>query len=75
MFDVIKKHPDHPKLNNEVLKLLRALAGNNTTKIHKVQKGAAPIVQNILNRYLVGHNKSGAIRAPILVRRCGYYKH
>lgn len=32
----------------EGLKLLRALAGNDTTKVHIVQKGAAPIVQNIL---------------------------
>uniref|UniRef100_T1GDR3 Armadillo repeat-containing protein 8 n=1 Tax=Megaselia scalaris TaxID=36166 RepID=T1GDR3_MEGSC len=48
VFDVMKKHPDHPKLNKEALKLLRALAGNDTTKVHIVQKGAAPIVQNIL---------------------------
>lgn len=32
----------------EGLKLLRALAGNDTTKVHIVQKGAAPIVHNIL---------------------------
>ncbi|XP_055854103.1 armadillo repeat-containing protein 6 homolog [Episyrphus balteatus] len=48
VLDIMSKNKDALKLNREGLKLLRALAGNDTTKVHIIQQGAAPVIKELL---------------------------
>lgn len=49
VLDIMSKNKDALKLNREGLKLLRALAGNDATKIHIIQQGAAPVIKELLH--------------------------
>lgn len=41
------------KLAREIFKLLRALAGNDKVKISIIQHGAAPIINDVINKHKV----------------------
>ncbi|XP_055379864.1 armadillo repeat-containing protein 6 homolog [Condylostylus longicornis] len=49
VFNLMNKFPNEVKLNREALKLLRALGGHDQVKNKIVQKGAPPIIYNILD--------------------------
>lgn len=47
--ELLKEHPDNLKLMREGLKVLKALAGNDTLKVDMVQQGCAPLVTSLLS--------------------------
>lgn len=51
IIDAMKTYPDDVKLVRESFKLLRALAGNDQVKLSIIQLGAAPIINDVLNRH------------------------
>ncbi|KAL9699821.1 hypothetical protein quinque_003262 [Culex quinquefasciatus] len=51
IMDAMVEFPDSIKLLREACKLLKALAGNDTVKLHIIQQGAAPLLESCLNRY------------------------
>ncbi|KAJ6635179.1 Armadillo repeat-containing protein 6 like [Pseudolycoriella hygida] len=51
IIDAMKTFPDNVKLIRESLKLFRALAGNDKVKTSIIQHGAAPIINDVLNRH------------------------
>uniref|UniRef100_A0A182IYR4 Uncharacterized protein n=1 Tax=Anopheles atroparvus TaxID=41427 RepID=A0A182IYR4_ANOAO len=51
ILDAMVEYPDSVKLIREACKLLKALAGNDTVKLHIVQCGAAPLLESALNRH------------------------
>lgn len=44
-----KEHPDNIKLIREGLKLVKALAGNDTIKVDIVQQGGVPVITSLLS--------------------------
>lgn len=44
-----REHPENLKLIREGLKLLKALAGNDTLKVDMVQQGGAPLISSLLS--------------------------
>lgn len=50
-----KQHADSSKLVREALKLLRALAGNDTVKINILKDGAAKQINDLINLHRVSH--------------------
>ncbi|XP_058834960.1 armadillo repeat-containing protein 6 homolog [Topomyia yanbarensis] len=51
IMDAMVEFPESVKLLREACKLLKALAGNDTVKLHIVQNGAAPLIESALNRH------------------------
>ncbi|XP_053687584.1 armadillo repeat-containing protein 6 homolog [Sabethes cyaneus] len=51
IMDAMVEYSDSTKLLREACKLLKALAGNDTVKVHIVQNGAAPLIESALNRH------------------------
>ncbi|XP_038121266.1 armadillo repeat-containing protein 6 homolog [Culex quinquefasciatus] len=51
IMDAMVEFPDSIKLLREACKLLKALAGNDTVKLHIIQQGAAPLLESCLNRH------------------------
>ncbi|XP_055534284.1 armadillo repeat-containing protein 6 homolog [Wyeomyia smithii] len=51
IMDAMVEYCDSIKLIREACKLLKALAGNDTVKIHIIQNGAAPLLESALNRH------------------------
>lgn len=51
IMDAMVEFPDSIKLLREACKLLKALAGNDTVKLHIIQQGVAPLLESSLNRY------------------------
>uniref|UniRef100_A0A1Q3F454 Armadillo repeat-containing protein 6 n=1 Tax=Culex tarsalis TaxID=7177 RepID=A0A1Q3F454_CULTA len=51
IMDAMVEFADSIKLLREACKLLKALAGNDTVKIHIIQQGAAPLLESSLNRH------------------------
>ncbi|XP_058121443.1 armadillo repeat-containing protein 6 homolog [Anopheles ziemanni] len=51
ILDAMVEYPDSVKIIREACKLLKALAGNDTVKLHIVQCGAAPLLESALNRH------------------------
>lgn len=51
--DIMKDHISSSKLIKEAFKLLRALAGNDTVKLHLMQQGISPIIEDALDTHKV----------------------
>lgn len=51
IMDAMVEFPDSIKLLREAFKLLKALAGNDTVKLHIIQQGVAPLLESSLNSY------------------------
>lgn len=51
IMDSMVEFPDSIKLLREACKLLKALAGNDSVKLHIIQNGAAPLIESSLNRH------------------------
>lgn len=51
ILDAMVEFPDSVKIVRESFKLLKALAGNDTVKVHIIQQGAAPLIESALNRF------------------------
>ncbi|KMQ92003.1 armadillo repeat-containing protein 6-like protein [Lasius niger] len=50
ILDIMTDYPDSEKLNWQALKLLKALAGNDTVKSHIVTSGCAPLIVSVISR-------------------------
>lgn len=53
ILDIMTDYPDSEKLNWQALKLLKALAGNDTVKSHIVTSGCAPLIVSVISRMKV----------------------
>jgi len=56
IMDAMVEFPDNVKVVNESLKLMKALAGNDTVKAEIIKVGAASIVESSLNRHKADEN-------------------
>uniref|UniRef100_A0A1A9W848 Armadillo repeat-containing protein 6 homolog n=1 Tax=Glossina brevipalpis TaxID=37001 RepID=A0A1A9W848_9MUSC len=65
VFQVMANNLNSVRLNREALKLLRALAGNDTVKNHIVQEGVAPLLKEILQTHTSNENVVTAALACI----------
>lgn len=54
--EAMEIHADSIKVNKEALKLLKALAGNDTVKVQIIEQGAAPLIELSLNRFKSNEN-------------------
>ncbi|RLU25296.1 hypothetical protein DMN91_003389 [Ooceraea biroi] len=54
--DIMTDYPDSEKLNWQALKLLKALAGNDTVKSHIVTSGCAPLIVSAISRMKKSEN-------------------
>ncbi|KAL0124449.1 hypothetical protein PUN28_006351 [Cardiocondyla obscurior] len=50
ILDIMTEYPDSEKLNWQALKLLKALAGNDTVKSHIITSGCAPLIVSSISR-------------------------
>lgn len=53
ILDIMTEYPDSEKLNWQALKLLKALAGNDSVKSHIVTSGCAPLIVSTISRMKV----------------------
>jgi len=51
IMDAMVEFQDSPKVIRESLKILKALAGNDSVKVEIIKRGAAPIIESSLNRH------------------------
>lgn len=51
IFEIMANFADEMRVLREALKLIKALAGNDTVKTNIMQKGAAPLIEGSLNTY------------------------
>lgn len=54
--DAMVQYPESQKINKEALKLLKALAGNDTVKAQIIEQGAAPLIDMCLNNFKTNEN-------------------
>lgn len=71
IMDAMVEYPDSVRIVRESLKLLKALAGNDTVKTNIIKNGAAPLVESALNRFKADENvaKHGLVAVSMLALR------
>lgn len=57
IIDIMKDHISSSRLIKEAFKLIRALAGNDTVKLHLMQQGISPIIEEALDTHKVNSLK------------------
>ncbi|XP_067630002.1 armadillo repeat-containing protein 6 homolog [Eurosta solidaginis] len=65
VFEIMFINLNSVRVNREALKLLRAMAGNDTVKAHIVQQGAAPVIKQVLETHMANENVASAALACI----------